>query len=108
MKLFFRSLLVICFAVFLAACATSKYAVKYTYQDPSSAEGQSCIMQCKQTRAHCSQRCRLEQSTCIAQVGEADADKCTTKCGCEYHYKSCFEMCGGRAVPQRFCIANCG
>ena len=32
---------------------------------------------------------------------------CSTQCGCEQGYDSCFVGCGGRVIPHKICVENC-
>lgn len=34
-------------------------------------------------------------------------EQCTTDCGCQPAYDSCFLACGGKRTPEVKCIANC-
>ncbi len=33
--------------------------------------------------------------------------RCTTACGCEALYDSCYTSCGGRIIPRQICVSNC-
>ncbi len=35
------------------------------------------------------------------------AASCPKDCGCQKDYDHCFLRCGGRLVPERFCLENC-
>lgn len=32
---------------------------------------------------------------------------CTTQCGCEQQYDTCFVGCGGQVIPYKMCVENC-
>lgn len=32
---------------------------------------------------------------------------CTTNCGCEQTYDTCFVGCGGTVIPHKICVENC-
>lgn len=32
---------------------------------------------------------------------------CTTNCGCDQHYDTCFVGCGGQVIVHKICVENC-
>ena len=32
---------------------------------------------------------------------------CPSDCGCKEEYDACFTSCGGRIVPEKYCVKNC-
>lgn len=108
------NLLAACLLMVLAGCGP-----EYTYTPPTSAMGQSCVMQCQRTQTDCSNTERakadIKQSRCeedaehehyfclLYAKTDADRAKCE-KPGCyEYadtahcntDFRACFQLCGG-------------
>ena len=125
-------------AVLLTACTSRPvYETVYSYQPPVGEQGKRCVSQCNQSKTLCKRLCNAESSDCVAQarlkakkayhsyLSEREArgllaDRtqdsfinsraCLSnrQCHCENDFKACVELCGGRAIPKRRCVANCG
>lgn len=117
----------------LAGCGPM-YQTHYSYIPPKSSNGRQCINQCLTNRSYCQSQCQTNYQSCktsaelIAMpqylsyvhqqnaanqpinqgIGDfADYSSCTTQCGCEPTYRSCFVNCGGSVIANTQCVAFC-
>ena len=135
MKSLMRLLALCSLTVAIVACGPV-YKTTYTYQPPADPNGQRCTVQCDQSKASCTHLCRVSYDNCSeksmkaarkkynAYVAERraanqkvdkklhhfldDSNCIRTDCDCEEEYRSCFQLCGGKAIPQKTCVASCG
>ena len=119
----------------LTACG-SVYKTDYQYVPPNAARGKQCIEQCRQAKTMCRRfvvgeydRCLLRQRNAARfrydsykeqrQTAGLEIDKSlesfadTSVCkqrdsnDCTDDYKACYELCGGKVVPVKRCVARC-
>ena len=135
MKSLIRLVVFCAIALAITACG-SVYKTTYHYQPPTDAKGQVCTVQCQQSKKLCQRLCNSSHGTCQKQANEqaqrsyaeyvaerqtnkqpikkkqrdfVDTSACVQdECECEDEYRSCFQLCGGKAIPQKTCVASCG
>jgi hypothetical protein len=109
--------------------AAPEVPVTYRYQAPTSAEGKVCLSKCEATRSACQQNCVADQSSCLNKAQNRanflyqeyvsqcqlenvpveknvsaflDDTQCKLQaCECDKDYRACFQLCGGKLIPQR-------
>lgn len=67
--------------VLLAGCGPVSSQRYYTFEPPTSPQGQQCVAQCQQSRQLCQQACQDKKA-----------------CRCDDEYRSCYHLCGGRVA----------
>jgi len=43
----------------------------------------------------------------LQQIVRELSAACSADCGCQRSYEDCFTACGGKVVPEKFCVENC-
>lgn len=122
----------------LAVCLTScapVYQTDYTFLPPENQHGQTCVLQCENTRLQCRQLADARYQTCLSRVelayqacearkiyrydyknGEAECvhncycyrESCTDDSeSCQAQYRGCYQTCGGQVLSKTYCVSNC-